>query len=277
MSYQCPLCSLPLIARRGGFECENNHQFDSAKEGYVNLMPVQHKRSKQPGDNVEMMQARRRFLATDHYHPLRAAVVKLCVAYTEDITSKLLDMGCGEGYYTAYISEQLLAKQPQSICYGLDISKVAIRYAAKRYTSDAMQFCVASSQRLPFADGSLNTIVRIYAPCHAQELARVVADQGVVITVTPAARHLYQLKERVYQQVHLHDETPEQIAGFSLIEESKLGYDMTLTGQQADDLLQMTPFAWKANAMVRSQLAGAAQFICRADFMIRVYRKYEPD
>lgn len=240
-------------------------------------MPVQHKRSKQPGDNVEMMQARRRFLATGHYHPLRAAVAKLCITYTEGTTGQLLDIGCGEGYYTAYIGEQLLAKQPQSICYGLDISKVAIRYAAKRYTSDAMQFCVASSQRLPFADGSLDAIVRIYAPCHAQELARVLADQGIVITVTPAARHLYQLKERVYQQVHLHDETPEQIAGFSLIEESKLSYDMALTGQQADDLLQMTPFAWKANAMVRSQLAGAAQFMCSADFMIRVYRKCEPD
>lgn len=277
MSYQCPLCSLPLIARYGGFECENNHQFDSAKEGYVNLMPVQHKRSKQPGDNVEMMQARRRFLATGHYHPLRAAVAKLCITYTEGTTGQLLDIGCGEGYYTAYIGEQLLAKQPQSICYGLDISKVAIRYAAKRYTSDAMQFCVASSQRLPFADGSLDAIVRIYAPCHAQELARALADQGIVITVTPAARHLYQLKERVYQQVHLHDETPEQIAGFTLIEESKLSYDMALTGQQADDLLQMTPFAWKANAMVRSQLAGAAQFMCSADFMIRVYRKCEPD
>ena len=174
-------------------------------------------------------------------------------------------------------AEKLAALSSCTTCYGLDISKVAIRYAAKRYTSDAMQFCVASSQRLPFADGSLNTIVRIYAPCHAQELARVLADQGVVITVTPAARHLYQLKERVYQQVHLHDETPEQIAGFSLIEETKLGYDMTLTGQQADDLLQMTPFAWKANAMVRSQLAGAAQFMCSADFMIRVYRKCEPD
>lgn len=277
MSYQCPLCSLPLTPRRGGVECANNHQFDTAKEGYVNLMPVQHKRSKQPGDNVEMMQARRRFLATEHYHPLREAVAQLCATYIEGTAGKLLDIGCGEGYYTAYLSEQLLAKQPQSTCYGLDISKVAIRYAAKRYTSEAMQFCVASSQRLPFADGSLNAIVRIYAPCQAQELARVLANQGVVITVTPAGRHLYQLKELVYQDVHLHDETPEQIAGFTLIEENKLGYEMSLTGQQADDLLQMTPFAWKANAVVRSQLATTAQFICSADFMIRVYRKCEPN
>ncbi|MGO2089341.1 MAG: 23S rRNA (guanine(745)-N(1))-methyltransferase [Oceanisphaera sp.] len=273
MSYQCPLCHHALIPSASGLQCEHNHQFDRAKEGYVNLMPVQHKRSKEPGDNADMIQARRRFLASEHYHTMREAVAELCLTYTENTPRQLLDIGCGEGYYTAYISEQLSAQASHSTCYGLDISKVAIRYAAKRYTSQHMQFCVASSQRLPFADHSLNAVVRIYAPCEAPELARVLADKGVVITVTPAARHLYQLREQVYTEVQLHDESAEQLAGFELIASSKLSYLMSLTGEQADDLLQMTPFAWKASQALRDSIKKRSQFNCEADFMIRVYQK----
>ena len=273
MSYQCPLCHHALTPSTGGLACENNHQFDRAKEGYVNLMPVQHKRSKEPGDNVEMMQARRRFLASDHYQKLREAVTDLCVIYTLNTPRQVLDIGCGEGYYTAYLADKLAALSSCSTCYGLDISKVAIRYAAKRYTSQHMQFCVASSQRLPFADHSLDAVIRIYAPCEATELARVLSSQGIIITVTPAARHLYQLKELIYDNVQLHDETAESMAGFELIEEAQLNYDMSLTGEQADDLLQMTPLAWKATAELRRTLQTATQIIFEADFMIRVYKR----
>ena len=69
MNYQCPLCHQPLTLSVKTFKCENNHQFDMAKEGYVNLMPAHHKRSKDPGDNKEMMQARRRFLEGKYYDP----------------------------------------------------------------------------------------------------------------------------------------------------------------------------------------------------------------
>ena len=276
MSYQCPLCHHALSPSLAGLACENNHQFDRAKEGYVNLMPVQHKRSKEPGDNVDMMQARRRFLATEHYHKLREAVTALCLQYTENSPRQILDIGCGEGYYTAYLAQKLAALSSCTTCYGLDISKVAIRYAAKRYTSQHMQFCVASSQRLPFADHSLDAVIRIYAPCEAPELARVLSNQGVVITVTPAARHLYQLKALIYREANLHDEAPEALAGFELIEESKLSYTMTLTGEQADDLLQMTPFAWKASIELRAQLTASPEMHCEVDFMIRVYKRVAP-
>ena len=81
MHYQCPLCHQPLSQNDRTFKCEKNHQFDLAKEGYVNLMPAHHKRSKDPGDNKEMMQARRRFLEGNHYDPMRQAVVELCSNY----------------------------------------------------------------------------------------------------------------------------------------------------------------------------------------------------
>lgn len=266
MSFQCPLCHEPLTLTERSYRCSNNHSFDLAKEGYVNLMPVQHKRSKDPGDNKEMMQARRRFLDLDYYAPLRDKLSQLCSHNSLDATSTILDIGCGEGYYTSHIARHVAAN-----VYGLDISKAMIRQAAKRY--DNVQFTVASSHRLPLADASLNAIIRIYAPCNHQELVRTIADNGIVITVTPAARHLYQLRELIYDDVRLHDDEPEIIEGFILESEEKISYPMHLSGGDAYDLLQMTPFAWKATEATISQLKAAQTFTCETDFSVRVYRK----
>ncbi|MBR9875271.1 MAG: 23S rRNA (guanine(745)-N(1))-methyltransferase [Vibrionaceae bacterium] len=271
MNYQCPLCHQPLTLSVKTFKCENNHQFDMAKEGYVNLMPAHHKRSKDPGDNKEMMQARRRFLEGKYYDPMRQEVARICTEYSQGTTHQLLDIGCGEGYYTDQVQKSLQAQDEQAVTYGLDISKIAIRYAAKRYPD--CHFSVASSHRLPFADQSLDAVLRIYAPCKAEELKRVVKDIGVVITVTPAGRHLYQLRERIYQDVRLHDETPETIDGYELEQQHQLNYVMDLKDGDAFDLLQMTPFAWKATDELREELKSATLFQCEADFMLRVYRK----
>jgi 23S rRNA (guanine745-N1)-methyltransferase len=268
MTYLCPLCHTALRLNERSYQCENNHQFDCAKEGYVNLMPVQHKRSKDPGDNKEMMQARRRFLDQGHYQPMRAAVGQLLVQYQPQ---RLLDIGCGEGYYTQDFFQTLATDSNLPEVFGLDISKIAIRYAAKRYPD--CHFCVASSHRLPFADQFLDAIVRIYAPCKAEEMVRVLGKDGVVITVTPAGRHLYQLKELIYQDVMLHDESAEQLTGFELVKQQKLSYPMTLDGPTALDLLQMTPFAWKASAEVKQNLHSQSSFACEADFMLSVYKK----
>ena len=271
MSYQCPLCRQPLTFSERTYRCSNNHSFDLAKEGYVNLMPVQHKHSKDPGDNKEMMQARRRFLEKDYYQPMKQIVAQLCAQHLVDTEHQLLDIGCGEGYYTDEVANELTAQSTNSTVYGLDISKIAIRFAAKRYQN--CQFSVASSHRLPFAEQSLNAILRIYAPCKAEEMDRCLKDNGVVITVTPAGRHLYQLRERIYPEIRLHSEAPEELEGFTLEHEHKLNYMMNLVQGDSFDLLQMTPFAWKSSDVLRETLKTAANFDCEADFLIRVYRK----
>ncbi|WP_299021398.1 23S rRNA (guanine(745)-N(1))-methyltransferase [uncultured Photobacterium sp.] len=270
MSYQCPLCHSALAPQANTWRCENNHQFDQAKEGYVNLMPAHHKGSKNPGDNKEMMQARRLFLNTEHYQPLREAVVQRLAKLLPEQATHLLDIGCGEGYYTSAFT-QLAQAHPELTVHGLDISKVAVRYAAKRYPD--CHFCVASSHRLPFADSQLDGVVRIYAPCKGEELHRAIKTGGVLVTVTPAARHLFQLKELIYDDVRLHDMSPEEIEGFDLIADQQLHYDMALSGEEATALMQMTPFAWKTSQAVWQQLAEATSFLCEADFSIRVYRK----
>ncbi|CDG21157.1 Ribosomal RNA large subunit methyltransferase A [Xenorhabdus poinarii G6] len=275
MSYQCPLCHSPLLFAHQQlashqWRCENNHQFDCAKEGYVNLLPVQHKRSKEPGDSVEMMQARRAFLHSGHYQALQQKTIELLNKYLPEEAETILDIGCGEGYYTAAVQEQLDLHR-DLVVYGLDVAKVAVRYGAKRYPQ--VNFCVASSHRLPFAAHSLDGILRIYAPCKPTELARVVKTGGIVLTVTPGFRHLYQLKELIYQEVHLHPENHELWEGFELISTDNLSYVMSLNGEQAHHLLQMTPFAWRASEDVKAHLIAKEQFNCEADFTLKVYRR----
>ncbi|AHG22130.1 23S rRNA methyltransferase [Chania multitudinisentens RB-25] len=270
MSYQCPLCHQPLHHTQQHWRCTNNHQFDCAKEGYVNLMPVQHKRSKQPGDSAEMMQARRVFLDAGYYQPLQQRVAELLDEALPAEEATLLDIGCGEGYYTAALAQQLRQRRALA-AYGLDVAKIAVRYAAKRYPM--VSFCVASSHRLPFADASFDAVLRIYAPCKAEELARVVKPGGIVMTVSPGPRHLYQLKQQVYQDVQLHAENDEQLAGFSCEITESLAYPMILPGAQAANLLQMTPFAWRASPQLQKELAETEAFTCETDFVIRWHRR----
>ncbi|WNN42634.1 MULTISPECIES: 23S rRNA (guanine(745)-N(1))-methyltransferase [Winslowiella] len=270
MPYLCPLCQQPLALNERSWRCTNQHQFDCAKEGYVNLLPVQHKRSKQPGDSAEMMQARREFLDAGHYQPLQQQVAALLDSVLPQQAVSLLDIGCGEGYYTEAVSQRLSQRESRQI-YGLDVSKVAIRYAAKRYPE--ISFCVASSHRLPFAAQSLDAVLRIYAPCKASELARVIRQGGYLLTVAPGPRHLLQFKELIYQQVKLHDESEEQPEGFTRVDQQALSYPMTLNGEEAAALLQMTPFAWRARPEVWGQLVGETAFICETDFVLTLWQR----
>ena len=265
MSFSCPLCHARLTRSEKSFTCPQGHQFDMAKEGYVNLLPVQHKRSRDPGDSADMMQARRAFLDAGHYLPLRETVAQMLDDSLGESSSAILDIGCGEGYYTHAFAA--IAAH----CWGLDVSKSAIRAAARRYPQ--VNFCVASSQRLPFDDASLDAVVRIYAPCNAQELARVVRPGGWVITATPGPRHLLELKGLIYDEVRLHEQNHEQMAGFTLNQQQQLAYPMQLNGSEAEALLQMTPFAWRAKPEVWETLAQQTEFRCQTDFSIHCWQR----
>ncbi|WP_075181972.1 23S rRNA (guanine(745)-N(1))-methyltransferase [Pantoea sp. 1.19] len=261
----CPLCHLPLADSGGPLRCERGHTFDRAREGYVNLLPVQHKRSKAPGDSREMLQARRAFLQAGHYQPLQQRAVALLAQWVP-AGGVLLDIGCGEGYYTDAVRAGLRAEVT-----GLDISKEAVRAAARRYP--ACQFIVASSQRLPVADASLDALLRIYAPCHPVEIARVLKPGGVVLTVTPGPRHLIEFKARIYDDVKLHDVADEQLPGLTRLSQQSLNTSLTLRGDEAVALLQMTPLAWRASPALWQALADSETFSCEADFLLTLWQK----
>lgn len=264
--YQCPLCHSLLTVSSKQYRCQQNHSFDIAKEGYVNLLPVQQKNSKAPGDNKAMIQARRDFLHAGWYQPLADAVLKILQPLG---LQQLLDLGCGEGYYSGQIQQAL----PDCQLYGIDISKNAVRLAAK--ANKQIQFSVASAYKLPFVDNAFAGIVRIYAPSAADELSRVLKPGGYLLTVTPGPEHLFEVKQAVYAQPRLHDDAIASIAGFNHLQRQKLSFSLHFS-QAADvlALIQMVPLAWKFSAELKQQFAEQTRSI-KIDFLLDLYQLNE--
>ncbi|MGO2075223.1 MAG: 23S rRNA (guanine(745)-N(1))-methyltransferase [Pseudoalteromonas sp.] len=234
LNYQCPLCQQTLNLTNNSLKCSNNHSFDFAKENYVNLLPVQQKNSKQPGDNLDMVQARRAFLSTGHYQFLQSAIAKIVQKHTP---RTIIDLGCGEGFYT-----QEIAKLSNANVYGVDISKSAIKYAAKRYPQ--CHFSVASISQAPFQKGMADALVSIFAPLFENELARLAKSDGVLIIASPGPWHLKELKQKIYRDVKAH--TPIAAPNrFEPIEQDLLERQVSLGFDELKNLITMTPFAWK--------------------------------
>ena len=269
-AFICPLCHTPFKQTNTTQICTNNHHFDIAKEGYLNLLPVNAKNSKNPGDNKEMMIARRAFLNSEGYLPLAERICELIATLLADREqAQLLDLGCGEGYYTNLLANRL---PEHFIINALDISKIAIRYAAKR--NKKINFCVASAYDVPLADDSLDLLLRIYAPSLDSELQRLLKQGGYLITVTPAPRHLFQLREKIYQQVNEHAQENEPPAGFIKVEQINLAYPLQITqAQRLQDLINMTPFAWKFNEQKMQALLSEESWLIECDFNIEIYQK----
>lgn len=265
--YRCPICSLFLELSGKTYRCENNHCFDEAKEGYVNLLPVQHKHSKSPGDNAEMVNARRAFLDKGFYQPL---IDKLLALHTEYANPELpiFDAGCGEGFYTDQY------KNNSNQVYGIDISKSAVKIAAKRYKN--CNFSVGTLSQLPFKSAEMGWINSIYAPILEEEFTRILHTNGYLLTVTPAEKHLIELKSLIYRDAKEHDTTKNPIEHLCLVTEQKLNYTMAFNNSvDIINLLAMTPFAFKASSELVDELKAKTEFSCQADFLIRLYKKPE--
>jgi len=258
--YLCPLCAASLQLNQKSYVCENNHRFDLAKEGYVNLLPVQFKHSVEPGDNKQMMQARREFLEAGYYEPMAKAVAMMINAHQP---THLLDLGCGEGYYTRKI--EAYCSNPMML-HGVDIAKFAVAAAAKKRTN--ARFIVASSNRLPYADEYFDFVLRVFAPSNEHELRRILKPSGLLLTVTPGPRHLWQLKEFIYAEVKEHALENDLPQGFERLDTQRISYKIVPNPEQRIDLLQMTPFAWRANDSVRQAIKDAVELEIETDFIL---------
>ncbi|MDF0533706.1 23S rRNA (guanine(745)-N(1))-methyltransferase [Shewanella yunxiaonensis] len=266
MNYECPICRKALVLDNKQWRCEQRHCFDVAKEGYVNLLPVNKKRSLDPGDNQQMMTARRVFLDAGYYQPLSDRINALAKDLGL-ICPDILDVGCGEGYYS-----QRLQSATNANLQGMDISKTAIRYAAKRYAN--LQFCVASAFDMPFADNSFDLLLKIFAPAAATELVRVCRPGGYYLSVTAGPMHHYALKEIIYDAPREHPLSEGKIPGFVLQHQERLQWMLhTPAGECSRSFLQMTPYLWKFTAEQIAQME-ALGVNCELDFCIELFKRH---
>jgi len=270
----CPLDGAALQHGGACWRCEAGHSFDIASQGYINLLPVQHKRSKDPGDSKEMVAARRRFLEAGHYRPIAdavaAALIELGAAHTDELAC--LDAGCGEGYYLRCVAESVGEAHNLSLV-GLDISKWAVLAAARRDPHTC--WIVGSNARLPILPGTLDAVLCLFGfPVHA-EFARVLRPGGILLQLDTGPSHLLALREIIYPSIkpeRMLDDAPP--AGFELIEQRRLAFDFELEGAALiADLLTMTPHLYRTSPAGRERAAALTRLALGAEVRLRAYRR----
>ncbi|MFI1198600.1 putative RNA methyltransferase [Streptomyces sp. NPDC020883] len=241
---RCPICRAPRMdPDRGALRCPAGHSFDIARHGYVSLLTGTRATS---GDDAAMVRSRDRFLSTGRYTTIRQAVACLA-AGTASEHGTVVDVGCGTGYYLAGVLDQL----PGARGLGLDSSVRALRSAARLHERAA-----AASwdvfRPFPLAEGVADVVLDVFAPRNPSEFHRVLRPTGRLIVVRPSGRHLAELRGQVPALVTIDPAKEERLHKgldpfFEAVVTEQIEYSTPLTGQEALDLVGMTPSARHLN------------------------------
>jgi 23S rRNA (guanine745-N1)-methyltransferase len=273
--WQCPLCKTTISLKDSPIKCINNHSFDKAKSGYVNLLPVQFKKSKMPGDDKAMVKARREFHQLNAYKPLKDKLVQLIVQMlnkpSDDDEYRMYDAGCGEGSYLDAVLKGITQSGFRCVGAGSDISKIAVELASKAYKP--YQFVVASSFDLPLADSTQDIMLQVFAPGSNSEYLRVLRDNGILVTVDPAQDHLFEIKAGVYDNPKKHEIDHNNRKGFKREHSERLSFTIDLPSlEQRLALIKMTPFYWKLPEGKINDIVSSL-YCVSADFHVQIWRK----
>ncbi|EAR59780.1 putative RNA methyltransferase [Neptuniibacter caesariensis] len=275
MQLSCPVCEAPLVQNDKNLRCEANHSFDAARQGYWNLLLAHKKRSKDPGDNPEMVQARRRFLNNGFYKPLSDKVNQLCA---ELLSSKpepcILDMGCGEGYYTDRLQQHLTAHGSSPLITGLDISKHAVKAACSR--SKQITWLVASGAATPVPQNSLDLQLVLFSRLMPEALAKPLKSEGYLLVAWPGAKHLLELREAIYESVRESHFDPAATLKdyFSLERTESVNFQFQLNGEEEiDSLLAMTPHGQRLKEEARQRLLNLETLDLTADVNLGIFHR----
>lgn len=272
----CPLDGDPLTLTKSTWRCAAGHSFDIAKQGYVNLLPVQQKRSNDPGDSKVMVAARQRFLNAGYYQPIAEAVSHAALnGAPENNPLSCLDAGCGEGYYL----RQLASAAPHTslALIGLDISKWAVMAAAKqsRQQGQAATWVVGSNANLPVQADTLDRVLCMFGFPVISEFARVLKLGGVLLQVEAGPNHLRELREVIYPTLKSARKggAPE-LEGFALQATETISYPLMLSSKEAvADLLAMTPHLYRASAEGRERAAALEALTVSVDVRLMTWMR----
>ena len=314
----CPLCQSPLQPALDTWRCDGslhakqtNHPFDVARQGYVNLLPVQQKKSKSPGDSQASIEARKRFLNAGHYQPLQALICQKMaeLLVKDELISKQtskpvnwLDIGCGEGYYT-----QAMAQTGMDTLIAADISKPAVVELAKASKATHNLWCqkevavdsklaegfkiadgsktaviyplVTSAAHLPLRTHSINGISSIFSPILPTAFNEVLTNEGYLIIAKPDVGHLDTVREALFDDVREHDSDKflqELAPYFTLLNTYNVSTELELSANDLADLLTMTPYAYRARTEKRQALLAKVaieKFATEAKFVVYILQK----
>ncbi len=274
----CPIDGERLEFHEKQLVCVNGHTFDLARQGYVNLLPVQHKRTKHPGDSKEMVSARSRFLNSGIYAPIANKLAEITFLYLNDIKNFcLMDAGCGEGYYLDYVFNHLKIKNgcADLSFVGLDISKSAIVEAAKR--NKQISWIVGTNRQPPIEPTSVDIILCVFGFQSFEGFYKILKSGGKIVLVEPGPDHLKELREIIYTEVK--KSQPQDLSylkqmGFSLLDRRLLQFKTgAINNEQIKNLLLMTPHFYRATKEGREAAANLKKLDLTVDIVFRVLEK----
>ena len=236
-AFACPICQENLTLLETSFKCCNRHSFDLAKFGYVNLAP----QIKQSANyDKENFQNRQQILEAGFYQAILEAVSDLLSNSKNAKT--ILDIGCGEGFY----SRKLQERHPDKTFYAFDISKDSVQIAAKSEPNWAVNWFVGDLARLPIKDASMDILLDIFSPANYGEFRRVLSKDGILIKVIPTENHLKEIRQKVQDQLTNKDYSNQDIKNhfqehFTILSSQTASLTKTITADQLQALLSMTP------------------------------------
>lgn len=271
---QCPFCQHNLhFNGERSYVCENNHNFDLSKEGYLNLLPVNKKKSKSPGDNDMMVKARREFLEEGFYDPLMLEIKSVIGSELsfENEEINILDSGCGEGYYSENALTNL--KGLKSNLIGTDISKFAVKHAAKKYKDNF--YFVSSIYNLPVKKDSIDLILSVFSPNDSKEFGRVLNEKGYLIIVSPGENHMKQLAELIYDSFRPHEYNIIEKIGEPFTHDSthRKTFEIEINdSSMLQNLLKMTPYYWNTSKEAQAKIENCKAIKITCDFNITVFK-----
>jgi len=236
-AFACPICQENLTLVETSLKCCNRHSFDLAKFGYVNLAP----QIKQSANyDKENFQNRQQILEAGFYQAILETISNLLA--NSKTSQTILDIGCGEGFY----SRKLQETHSDKIFYAFDISKDSVQIAAKSEPNWAVNWFVGDLAHLPIKDASMDILLDIFSPANYGEFHRVLSQNGILIKIIPTENHLKEIRQKVQDQLTNKDYSNQDIKNhfqehFTILSSQTASLTKTITTEQLQALLSMTP------------------------------------
>lgn len=243
--FSCPLCKSPMkVTHLKSLVCLNNHTFDFAKQGYVNMMT----RSANSHYDKELFKARQKVIMDRNLLALlHKKISEIIIKNMDSLKGEIMifDAGCGEGSHLQRILDECRNETITGI--GLDISKEGIRMAASNYNESI--WLVGDLANSPLADQSCHFILNILSPANYNDFKRIIVPNGFVIKVVPRSNYLKELREALFDNTDkmsfINDETVSLFnKHFHLVDVINLSYTKELTQTELINLVQMSPLSW---------------------------------
>ncbi len=233
--FQCPKCGSGFSIENASLLCENGHNFDISRKGYVNLFGG----SKSIYDR-ELFDERSRVFEAGFFNPLLIKISEIM----KEASGVLVDAGSGEGFALDFICKKI-----NRTGVGLDLAKEGINLA----TRFNQLWFISDIASIPLKDNSAGGIINILSPANYSEFKRVIATSGIILKVFPGNQYLTEIRNHFYKETDKESYSNEATLrifkeAFSIYHEEDLCYEFKTQDKSIlNSIIHMTPLAKSHN------------------------------